>query len=469
MLLTPLQPLDDALACAPWFRGTDTVLAAVSGGPDSMALLAGLARLARERSFVLVAAHFDHQLRDTSAEDAAHVVKHATALGIRVVTGTGDVHARARNGRESIEAAARALRYDFLIATANDVNARWIATGHTRDDQAETVLLRMRRGAGTRGLVGIHEQRGNIVRPLLDVARADTLHYCAMHAIPFLKDPGNDDRRFERNTVRHDILPGMRAKQPDIDELLIEIAASSRRKLEALRRDTDARRRVGFVRENKSTWHLDAVALEGLEPDATALLFADALASIDADRDVSRTHYERLAALRVGQSIDIPGMHVRRDHDAWVFSTRDQQAARVLSSRHPARSAARGPRLDATRACGWFVDTTESLGDAARTALLATPQPRTSMTQWIAADPADTLIARHPKPGDVIQPFGMTGHKKLSDVFMDARIPHRKRASRLVVERNEEIVWVPGIITAESARITENTHHAVCMTAHENV
>lgn len=217
----------------------DRLVVGVSGGPDSMALLHLLARLAPDMGLALIVAHVDHGLRPEAAEYEEALVRAAAAdsnLDCRV--GHVPVSAHARSRGLSVEEAGRDLRYNFFDSVASDFRANKIAVAHTADDQAEEVLLRLLRGAGKRGLSGMDLLRdGRIVRPLLDTDKERILAYLADRRIPFAHDASNTDRRYLRNTIRLDVLPSLARINPGIKETLRRTAAILREEddfLEAL-------------------------------------------------------------------------------------------------------------------------------------------------------------------------------------------------------------------------------------------
>ena len=184
-----------------------TVLCAVSGGRDSMALLHVLLEMARREGFAVAAAHYNHRLRESAARDEALVREHCAALGLPFFAGCGDVRAYAKARGTSIEDAARTMRYAFLQDTAHECGADFIATAHHRQDNAETLLLHLLRGSGLNGLGGITPVRGNIIRPLLAADRADIEQYIEENAIPYADDESNRDTVYTRNRLRHEFLP----------------------------------------------------------------------------------------------------------------------------------------------------------------------------------------------------------------------------------------------------------------------
>lgn len=181
-------------------RGGETLLVAVSGGPDSTCLLDVLARLQDKLDLQIEVAHVDHGLSDESAEVAAHLARDVAALGL-------DIHVtRARDlAGPNLQARARDFRYAFFNAIADDIGATRIATGHTLDDRVETTLARLLHGAGTGGLAGLRPQEGARIRPLIELRRHQTERYCSELGLEFYEDPANSDRRFERVRIRNDL------------------------------------------------------------------------------------------------------------------------------------------------------------------------------------------------------------------------------------------------------------------------
>lgn len=190
----------------------ETLLVALSGGADSVALADALALLRRPRGFRLVAAHLDHALRPGSAADAAFCARLCEGLGVPLRTGRADVRSRAGREGGGLEQAARRERYAFLRRIAREEQAAAVAVAHTRDDQAETLLLHLLRGAGTSGLGGMRARRGAIVRPMLAVSRAEVLAHLRERGLDWREDPSNADLVHRRNRVRHELLPYLESR-----------------------------------------------------------------------------------------------------------------------------------------------------------------------------------------------------------------------------------------------------------------
>lgn len=250
--MTPVTPLDRRVArvldrCAPWLQRPATLLVAVSGGPDSTALMHALAATARGTSLTLVVAHVDHGLRASSAAEAAQVRALATAAGLRclVLRGGPRIAAQGPLGRAGgLEQVAREARYRLLARAARRTGAAAIAVAHTLDDQAETVLLRLLRGAGPTGLGGMRPVArmygARLVRPLLGASRQEVLESLALRGVTALTDDSNTDATRERNWLRHDILPQLAARWGDT--LPRRIARAARLARDAAREERHAAR-----------------------------------------------------------------------------------------------------------------------------------------------------------------------------------------------------------------------------------
>ncbi len=229
-----------------------SVLLAVSGGPDSMALLHGCACLADGRRWRLAVAHLDHALRDESAEDAVFVAHEAQTLGLRCHLRRTDVAALAGAEGRSIEDAGREARYRFFEEIAEPDSL--ILTGHTADDSAETILLNLVRGSGLAGVTGIPPRRGRILRPLLHARRAELRGALQAAGVAYLTDPSNADPSYRRNRLRREVMPMLERINPSIVESLLRFGRLARADDELLdllaRRELDGRRADDVI-----DWH----------------------------------------------------------------------------------------------------------------------------------------------------------------------------------------------------------------------
>jgi tRNA(Ile)-lysidine synthase len=208
----------------------ETVVVGVSGGADSVCLLYLLTKWQQKLGIKVYPAHLNHQLRGAEAEADARYVAHLTgSLDVPVTIDTRDVNAYRRERNCSLEEAARELRYDFLTTVAKNIGSRLIAVGHTRDDQVETILLHILRGAGTSGLGGLKPclplvSGIRVIRPLLEIARQETTSYCHQHELEPRSDSSNLSLSFLRNRLRLELLPLLKKYNPSIDRALLCLA-----------------------------------------------------------------------------------------------------------------------------------------------------------------------------------------------------------------------------------------------------
>jgi len=292
--------------CPPGTR----VLVGVSGGSDSVALLRALLELARTSEYsVAGVAHFNHRLRATAARDEAFCRDLAGALGLPFVAEGADVGAYAAAEGCSLEDGARRLRYDFLDRAAREAGADRVAVGHTLDDQAETVLLKLMRGAGPSGLAGVYPKKGAVIRPLLEVSRSELRAWLASLGQPWMEDETNDDVSNPRNRVRHRVLPELDAAYGGSTRAAIarsaEVAREDGQWLDELA--AGCYRAVATV--GQDCLQLDVVALAAEPPAVQRRVLWHAMRTRAGGREISLEHVEQgLSVLRgYSRAADVPG------------------------------------------------------------------------------------------------------------------------------------------------------------------
>jgi tRNA(Ile)-lysidine synthase len=418
------------------------VLAAVSGGPDSTALLAALAELAPGRRVGLTVAHVDHGLRSPAehAAEAALVRDLAARLGVPCV-----VRAISVDPGAGLEVRARAARYRALAGLATAAGASRIATGHTRDDQVETLLLRLLRGAGRRGLGGMRPIRGKLWRPLLGATRADVRRFLAERELPAVIDRTNADLSRARSRIRRLLVPFLEAEfNPRLGPALAALADRLR--------DEDTFLEAAAVTRAAAFVSAAGLAVEVAgEPPALARRITRAWLEAGSRRGVTASHVERVLALAAGTAVGavaLPG-------PARVLRERD------LLVRRPGRQASPAGFALSIEPGG----AVEHPGGAWRL-VLSTPRasngpgerPRDLGRALFDADAVPPgLVVRSPRPGDRMRLLG-GGTRKLQDVLMDAKVPREERpAVPLLVTQGGEVLWVAGVARGAGAPLGPGT------------
>ena len=289
------------------------MLVGLSGGSDSVALLFLLLDLSENGQFeVSGIAHLNHGLRPAADRDERFCRELAVRLGLRIVVQNDDVKRYARGRKLSIEDGARRVRYDFLEQTAAALGAERIAVGHTQDDQAETFLLKLIRGAGLTGLGGIHPRRGRVIRPVLDVSRADLRNYLVQRGESWMEDESNDDLANPRNRMRHVVLPELDCAAAGPTRPGIARAAGLIREDAEWLDELAARRYVELTAESSNGLAIEAAALLAEPIPVRRRVLLRALRSAAAGQEVGLEHVDSAMAALSGTrgGVDVPGGRV---------------------------------------------------------------------------------------------------------------------------------------------------------------
>jgi tRNA(Ile)-lysidine synthase len=443
------------------------VLVAASGGADSTALVWLLRELSSRLAFDLAGlAHFNHRLRGQEADaDEAFCRDLAGRLNVTFVGGQGDVRAGAATFGTSIEDAARRLRYEFLCKAQATVSATRVAVGHTRDDQAETVLLHLLRGAGTRGLAGMPVSRDDIVRPLIECSHAELVAWLEENGRACRHDESNDDRRFARNRLRHAVMPVLERAFPGAAVALARSAELARVDAEYLDGVADERF-ASVVREQDGGFFVDVEAI-GLLPRALASRVARLALSRASRRYIGSEHAAGLLQLACGPSpgrLLLPGLQADRVGSEIVIRPRSGRAA--LPEDEPEGPAGTSGRVllsipgEVPLGDGRSVSS-DVRHDRPSEAELASTDGSTAV---VDADSCSGLAVRYRRPGDRFSPLGVRGRKSLQDFFVDRKVPRRERGRvPLVVDGEDRIVWVAGHAVCADYRVTEATRAVVIL------
>ena len=423
--MTLLERVERTIRRHAMLAGGERVLVAVSGGADSVALLYALAALAPAWRLELHALHVDHGLRAESARDADFVRGLGARLSVPVDVATVTVERRG-----SLEAAARAARYAALAASADRVGAARIALGHTADDQAETVLMRVLRGAGLRGLAAIPPVRDRIIRPLIECRRAELVVELHRAGLEWVEDPSNRDPKFLRNRIRHELLPWLTESGA-----LDRIAASE---LERLAEFGD----VAVT--------LPVASLRALPRDVAAEILRQAASRLGSHAPLRAWAHRGLRrilaappprkAFKIGAvTLEVSGPRLRL-----ALGPQPPLTPRVLIA--PGRLAL--PEI------GFVLEAT--LHDAPAWAIPDDPGRVVFDADLLPGE----LVVRPRQQGDRFTPFG-SAERKLKDFLIDAKVPRWERDRVPVIEAAGEIVWVGGLRRGAAAPVVARTRRVL--------
>ncbi len=446
------------------------VLVAVSGGSDSVALLELLRLIAATglppAPFVVAGiAHLNHGLRGEDSDTDERFCRHlASTAGVVIEVGRADVRDLARQSGTSVEAAARTARHAFLRDAAARLRADRIALGHTMNDQAETYLLRLLRGAGPAGLAGMAWKRGPIIRPLLGTTRAELRDWLGARGLGFREDASNDDVSIPRNRVRHELLPVLADRfNPRVLRVLARNATLAGADEAWL--GQQARRASGRVVADAPGGgrSLDAGRLLCLPPALAGRVVRRTLAEVAGSRfcgfsQVASVLEFAAASSAGGPQRDLPGVRMERIAGKVVLTSRGPRLAAAAAWRY----ALPVPGVVQVPEAALEVEAAEAPRRARPDA--GVPAPDRDVAVIDAACAAAGLFVRARQPGDVLRPLGLGGRKKLQDVLVDRRVPRRDRDRiPLVVDNEDRIVWVGGHVVAEEARVTDRTQTVVIL------
>ena len=455
------------------------VVAAVSGGSDSVAMLLLLHELAARGEVVLAGlAHLNHQIRGAQADaDAAFCRDLATRLGIPALMSDANVPVLAAQENASLEVAGRHARQRFFSEIVRSGQAERVAIAHTRDDQAETVILRLTRGAGAHGLSGMLPRRGPLVRPVLDATRTELQEFLRARGEAWREDATNLDLSNPRNLVRHEVLPKLRRINPQADaalaraaellrvdaELLETLAnaafvqnveSASAREFSELRRDkVDAESMVVVIR---------AEGLSKLPPALATRVARYALETANPSRSYGIEEAQALCAFAAGgAAADVPGLEMER-----------LAAKVVLSKREPVDSDV--PTVfsfELKLSIPGTVEAPHQAWSITAEGPMAAPADSAEINRGALSVVVDAgalgghLIVRPRRAGDRLQPLGAPGRKKVQDVLVDRKVPRDDRDRvAIVTTQTGQIVWVAGEALAEPFRVTSLTKSVVVLT-----
>ncbi len=441
----------------------DLVVVAVSGGPDSVCLLDILCKLKEELGIGIVVAHFNHGLRPDQDEYETRFVERM-AMSFNVPFESKRAEPGMFTEKGSLEERARNARYQFLGQVKRKVSGQRIAIGHNLNDQAETVIMRLLRGSGPSGLAGIPPNRDDeIVRPLIEVARSEIESYLSHGGLNYVTDASNLRTGYLRNRIRLKLLPELRKYQPRIVELLGQTA-------EIMRSEEK------LLVSNARTWIEEQSETDGSKifiPLPAFTRLPDALKNhvirvalrmtCGNLRRVNLRHIAAVKNIAMGErphsNVDLPNdLIVRRVYDRLVFSKMEK--TQITDFFHYIK----GPGIHELENLRYTISIKELENEEL---------PDMKGSPWTAFLDADLikypLVVRNFRKGDRFIPFGMRGHKKLKDFFMDLKIPTEERVRIPIMAYEDNIIWVCGLRLDDRFRIRPDTRRVLKVAFDENM
>lgn len=442
----------------------DHVLVAVSGGADSMALLTLLQRLAPGLSLTLAVAHVEHGLRgEESLADAAFVRDYAQRVGLPVYVGHFHVRERAQEEGISEEMAAREVRYQYLKKVAAQIGAGKIALAHQANDQVETILWRLLRGTSPAGLAGIPRMRSEngvtFIRPLLSIWREEIEKYCEEEGIPFRTDSTNTSWQYVRNKIRWHLLPLLKQEyNQNVYKTIYQLGEILRE--ENLYMEAEAKKALEKVsiQRGQDHWSLDLAKMQKLPVALQRRVIKLILYYLsEHTREWESTHVEGIRHL---MRSDVPsarldlGSHFQafREYNLLHISCR---AAPCAGHIPPTPLAIPG----CTQLPEFHIQVDAEVREGAHTEVHSPWEARFDYDE-VAGYP---LYVRSRREGDVLQPLGMSGTKKVKDIFIDAKVPRKVRDRWPLLIWNERVEWIIGIRRGRGALVRPSTRRTLCI------
>ena len=436
------QRVADFIAQHDLLRAGASAVVGVSGGADSVALLHMLTALAPSMGFTVCAAHFNHGIRGAAADaDEAFVQRLCARLGVPLFCGQADVPSLAESRGQTLEQAAREARYAFLEEARVHFGADVIAVAHHMDDQAETLLLHLARGAGLAGLVGMKARRGRVIRPLLPLRRSEIEAYLSQEGLSFCTDETNLLRDSTRNRIRLDVLPYL---AEHVNPAIVPALCAASELLAQDEAYLCEAAGQGLLAVQRGENAYDRAALAALPPALLGRAVRMALAAAGAEKDIERTHVEQVIALlqgRTGARLYLPGVDVWVDYALLCVGRLPEEAPEPFEV----------PLVRAGETC-----TEKGVFLAEKV-----PPERFVRDPFIACFdldklPAEGLSVRSRRPGDRFFPLNAPGRRKLKEFFIDRKVPRAEREVPLIA-CGQEILFVPGFSVADTVKVDAKT------------
>jgi tRNA(Ile)-lysidine synthase len=440
----------------------ETVLVAVSGGPDSVALLRFLYEIKNTFNLTICVFHLNHKIRGLEAdEDESFVAELAARLGLVTHMAEYNVPALAKREKMTIEEAARHARYEMMEKAAVEIGAARIALGHHRDDQVETFLMRLLRGAGLDGLAAMRAVRDRYIRPFLSSSKEEIREYLSENAIQYRIDASNEDISIFRNRVRHELVPLLADYNPQFKNAIlrtIDTINDDRSLIDGFIDKIFGE--MVFLEDGIITVKTDEFL--DLPLAAKRRLIRKMIEKVKGDlRGIEFKHIESIIESLISESgqfrIELPGgILVFEEYGFIMVAEKEKSQAKPFKTRIMEIPG---------------VTIIDELGMAIKAEIMDTTNISFERDGRVAHLDAGKVkgdvFVRSRKPGDTFFPFGMKGEKKLKDFFIDSKIARRKRDLIPIVALDGNVLWVAGYRIDNRFRITSETRHVLLLEMEE--
>ncbi|MFW6082093.1 MAG: tRNA lysidine(34) synthetase TilS [Desulfosalsimonas sp.] len=478
-----IKEVEQTISAYGMLREGSSVLVAVSGGPDSVALLCALWVLAPDYRWTIGAAHLNHGLRGQDSD--------AEALWVETLAKCLDVsyYYKKETGLKAwglqkgvnIEEAGRNARYDFFRKTADEAGFNKIAVAHHRRDSAEQVILNLLRGSGPSGIGGIAPVRGSVVRPLIETARAEIERFLQDQNISYCIDQSNKDNSFTRNRVRNRLLPELQDFNPRIVETLNRISRLMRDEDDWIENIVTPLYEAAVIRRNAENNEVDISSkqIRSLHRAAGRRLVRRAICEVKGDlRRIGNNHIEAVVSMAsepaaCPSQIHLPGrirvirvngrIQLRKEKKPLRYFARSGRNLKTKQFEYKVERIRQNPELvliDEVKAQFLFYHL--KIHDIERVF------DQRGQTAWVDMDSIEfPLVIRNTLPGDRFMPLGMRGTMKIKDFFINKKIGPSRRRLIPVVESRGRIIWVAGMRIDERVKITEYTENVLKMSFSE--
>ena len=446
---------------------TAPLLVGVSGGPDSLALLHVVANL----DLSPIAVYYNHMLREDAPQEEIFVRDFAQSLGVSFRGGAGDVRLYADEQGLSVEEAARILRYMFLFQTAADMGASAVAVAHHADDQIETILMNLLRGTGMRGMLGMQvvslpnpwSDSIPLLRPFLGIGKDQILEYVNEHQLNPLIDPSNAELIYQRNRIRHELIPLLERLAPGFRQRLLQTAEILSGDEQALEEITESTWKSCLEDQSDHQIQLNREVFRKSSPSIQRRLIRRTL-------KILRPEFRELSFQQVKRALEYIQDPIQKSAN-WVakVSLCNSQNRVIFSTWESELVTDQFPQLLSQKVItpkteseiplgkGWYFSVQPISISPKQTEQYQNPED--DFQVWIdQGSMGEEVVLRIRKKGDVFSPLGMGGKTmKVSDLMINEKIPAKYRANWPMLVSEDTILWVPGAHLSHEARIKEST------------